>query len=89
MKPLTLYHEPRLDLCSVVKKYCVENNGVLFSQCKPSLYKNAGRRLTGRARFGTRLNVSPPPPLESGLRGGHWFTDQKFIIAGDLCFMWD
>jgi hypothetical protein len=54
-KPMPLYHEPRLDLLTLVKEYCVENKGVLFSQCELTLYKNSGRRHTGRARVGTWL----------------------------------
>lgn len=89
-KPLPLYHEPRLDLLTLVKKHCVKNKGFLFGQCKLSLYKNAGRRHTDRARVDTRLKCRSFFPLpEVGRRGGYQFTDQKCILAGDLCFMWD
>ena len=89
-KPLPVYHEPRLDLLTMVKKHCVKNKGVLFSQCILSLYKNAGRRHTGRARVDTRLKCRSFFPLPKvGRRGGYQFTDQKCILAGDLCFMGD
>ena len=88
-KPLPLYYEPRLDPLSLVKKYCVENKRILFSQCTLPLYKNDWGRLTGRARVGIPLKCLIPPPPKMGRRSGYRFTDQKFIPSGDLWFMWD
>ena len=86
-KPLPLYYEPRLDPLSLVKKYCVENKRILFSQCTLPLYKNDWGRLTGRARVGIPLKCLIPPPRKwvGGAATGSQIKNSYPLETCDSC----